>query len=48
MSNHMNVVYLRGITSGSRTGYRNRANFKVVILPLIGISRDETVAGRVI
>lgn len=47
MSNHKNVVYLRGIMSVSRTGYRNMANFKVVILLLTEIYRDETEAGSV-
>lgn len=37
MSNHKSVVYLRGIMSVSRTGYRNRADFKLVILAFTGI-----------
>lgn len=46
MSNPTSVVYLRGIMSVSRTGYRNRADFKLVILAFTGISWDKTEAGE--
>ena len=37
MSKHKSAVYLRGIMSVSRTGYRNRADFNLVILAFTGI-----------